>query len=168
EELRLVEEKEEMLSELYEEQQKLNIILENISDGVLVANDKKEVILANEVANRLFEIEEDSQISINFTENFQVLFPDDHRTFPVQDLPAERAFKGEVTYDIDVILKHLLTNEIHRVLLSGRPIVDTENRVVAVVITIKDISEYKKLEDDMEKREQENRPLIGFKPRKRS
>jgi len=160
------EEEEKLMSDLYESQQKLNLILENISDGVLVANNEKEVILANEVANRLFGIEEDSQISINFSDHFKVLYPQGNKTFPAQELPAARAFKGEITDDVDVLLKNLMTDELHRVLLSGRPIVDTENKVVAAVVTIKDISEYKKLEEDMEKRDQEARPLIGFKPRK--
>ncbi len=159
-------EEEQLLADLYESQQKLNLILENISDGVLVANNKKKVILANEVANRLFGIEEDSKISINLSDHFEVLYPEGNKTFPAQELPAVRAFKGEITNDLDVLLRNLSTNEMHRVLLSGRPILNTENKVIAAVVTIKDISEYKRLEEEMEKRDQETRQLIGFKPRK--
>lgn len=167
EKLKLEEEQENTLNALYESQQKLNMILENINDGVLVANTKKEVILANDVANALFGIEDDSKISINFSDHFKVLFPDGKKTFPVQDLPAERALVGEITDNLDIVLQNKVSKEMRRVLLSGRPIIDSENNVVAVVVTIKDISRYKKLEEELEQKDRDSRPKIGFKNTKR-
>lgn len=161
--LKQEQEEKKALEELYESQQELNMVIENISDGVLVANTNKQVLLANDVANELFGIEDDSKISINFSDHFEVLFPDGKTTFPVQNLPAERALIGEVTDDVDVLLKDLATNERKRVLLSGRPILDNKNEVAAVVVTIKDISRYKKLEEELEKKDLEARTMIGFK-----
>jgi PAS domain S-box-containing protein len=166
EERELEEEKEKTLNELFESQQKLNMILENISDGVIVANANRQVILANHIANELFRIEDDSKIPINFSDHFEVLYPDGETTYPVQNLPAERALVGEVTDDIDILLKDLETNESRRVLLSGRPILDSKNHVVAAVVTIKDISRYKKLEEELKKRDLKNRTMIGFKKTK--
>jgi len=166
EELKLKEEEEKGINELYESQQKLNMILENISDGVIVANSNKQVIMANNNANELFGIDEDHKISFNFSDHFEVLYPDGKTIFPVQKLPAERALVGEVTDDIDVLLKDLDTNEKRRVLLSGRPILDSKNHVVAAVVTIKDISRYKELEDELEKKDLKSRTMIGFKKTK--
>jgi len=163
ENLKLREEDEKMINALYESQQKLNMILENISDGVLVANTNKQVLLANDVANELFGIEDDSKISVDFSNHFKVLYPNGEKIFPVQNLPAELALAGEVTDDIDVLLQNKKTNEIRRVLLSGRPILDNENHIAAVVVTIKDISRYKKLEEELERKDQASRPLIGFR-----
>jgi PAS domain S-box-containing protein len=163
EKLQLEEEEHKTMNQLYEGQQKLNMILENISDGVLVANPDKEVVLANDVANELFGIEDDSKISINFSDHFKILYPDGKKTFPVQDLPAQRALVGEKSDDIDVLLKDLKTDEMRRVLLSGRPIIDNENKVAAIVVTIKDISRYKKLEEELEQKDLESRQMIGFK-----
>ncbi|SDI28989.1 PAS domain-containing protein [Winogradskyella thalassocola] len=167
EKLKLEDEKENTLNALYQSQQQLNMIIENVNDGVLVANANKEVILANDVANALFEIEDDSKISINFSDHFKVLFPDEKKIFPAQNLPAERALNGEITENVDVILKNLETNEMRRVLLSGRPIIDNENHIVAIVVTIKDISRYKKLEEELEQKKLDSRPKIGFKNTKR-
>lgn len=163
EKLKLEEEEKKAMNELYESQQKLNMILENISDGVLVATPNKQVILANGVANELFGIEDDSKISIDFSDHFKVLNPTRKKSFPAQDLPAELALAGKITDDIDVVLQHKKTNEMRRVLLSGRPILDHENKVAAVVVTIKDISRYKRLEEELELKDQESRPRIGFK-----
>lgn len=167
EKLKYEEEKENTLNALYESQQQLNIILENINDGILVANTKKEVVLANDVANSIFGIEDDSKISINFSDHFKVLFPDGKKTFPAQDLPAERALSGQITDNLDVLLKDKTTKKMRRVLLSGRPIIDNEKRVAAIVVTIKDISRYKKLEEELELKDRDSRPEIGFKSTKR-
>lgn len=162
-ELKIKEEEEKGINELYESQQKLRMVLENISDGVIVANTNKQVIMANHNAIELFGIDEKHNISFNFSDHFEVLFPDGKTTFPMQNLPAERALVGEVTDDIDVLLKDFETKEKRRVLLSGRPILDSKNNVVAAVVTIKDISRYKELEKELEKKDLESRTMIGFK-----
>jgi len=72
------------LSDLYENEQKLNLILENVSDGVIVANTQKQVILANNMANEMFGTEDDSKISTNFSEHFELYFPDGKTIFPIQ------------------------------------------------------------------------------------
>lgn len=163
EQLKLEEEERAALEELYENQQRLNLILENISDGVIVANTDKKVVLANHIANELFGTEDDSKISPNFSEHFELYFPDEKTIFPIQNLPLERALVGEATDDVDVVLWDPKSEKKKRVLLSGRPIIDQEKEVVAAVITIKDITRYKKLQDELKKTEQKYRSLIGFR-----
>jgi PAS domain-containing protein len=75
----------------------------------------------------------------------------------------ERAFNGESTDDIDVILWDPEKKEKKRVLISGRPLIDQNDKVVAAVITIKDISKYKQLEEELKETELKYRQLIGFK-----
>jgi PAS domain S-box-containing protein len=163
ERLKLENEEKEALNNLFENEQKLNMILENISDGVLVANASKRVVLANYMANELFQIEDDTKISIHFSDHFKLYFPDGKTTFPLQNLPMERALTGEATDDIDVLLLKPDTRERKRVLLSGRPILNAENEVIAAVVTIKDISKYKMIEKELKKTELKYRKLIGFK-----
>ena len=161
--LKLEEEEQAALNDLYENEQKLNLILENISDGVIVANSDKKVILANNMANELFGIEDDSKISANFSEHFELYFPDGKTIFPTQKLPAERALAGEPTDDVDVVLWNAKLEKKKRVLLSGRPILDQKNQVVAAVITIKDITKYRNLEAELKRTELKYRNLIGFR-----
>lgn len=161
--LKLEEEEQAALNELYENEQKLNLILENVSDGVIVANTDKQVILANDMANELFGTKDDSKISTNFSEHFELYFPDGITIFPIQNLPMARALIGEATDDVDVVLYNPKLSESKRVLLSGRPIFDKQNKVIAVVITIKDITRYRKLEEELIKTELKYRNLIGFR-----
>lgn len=159
EQLKIEQKAKEELEESYENEQKLTLILENIGDGVLVADSNRNVLLANYMVNELFGVEEDSKIPVNFSNGFELLFPDEKTTFPVQNLPMEKALKGEITDDIDVVLRNPTSNEKKRVLLSGRPIIDLQKNVVAAVITIKDITNYKMMEKELI----EKRKIIGFK-----
>lgn len=163
EQLKLEEEEQAALNDLYENEQKLNLILENISDGVIVANSDKKVILANDMANQLFGTADDAEISTNFSEHFELYFPDGKTIFPIQKLPMERAMAGETTDDVDVVIWNPKLQQKKRVLLSGRPIVDKQNKVIAAVITIKDITKYRNLEEELKKTELKYRSLIGFK-----
>lgn len=156
-------EQQKAVDELYENEEKLRVIVENIGEGVIVANADKKVILANYMANDIFGIEEDDKISTDLTAHFELYFPDEKTVFPAQNLPMERAFNGEITDDVDVVLWDPDSREKRRVLISGRPLVDQDNNIVAAVVTIKDISQYKKMEEELEETESKYRKLIGFK-----
>jgi PAS domain S-box-containing protein len=161
--VQLEKEQQQAIDELYENEQKLRLILENISEGIIVANADKKVIMANYNANEMFGIEEDDLISPNISDHFELYFPDEKTIFPSQNLPMERALNGEVTNDIDIVLWDSAKREKKRVLISGRPLIDQDNNVVAAVVTIKDISKYKHLEEELKKTETKYRQLIGFR-----
>jgi PAS domain S-box-containing protein len=159
----LENERQMATDELFENEEKLRLIVENIGEGVIVANANKKIVLANDKANEFFGIEEDDKIPSDFVNHFEVYFPDQKTVFPSQNLPMERAFNGESTDDVDVVLWDPVRQEKKRVLLSGRPLLDQNDNVVAAVVTIKDISKYKQLEEELKESELKYRQLIGFK-----
>jgi PAS domain S-box-containing protein len=161
--VQLENERQTATNELFENEEKLRLIVENIGEGIIVANANKKIVMANDMANEFFGINEDDKISSNFVNHFEVYFPDQKTIFPAQNLPMERAFNGESTDDIDVVLWNPEKKEKKRVLISGRPLVDQNDNVVAAVVTIKDISKYKQLEEELKESELKYRQLIGFK-----
>lgn len=161
--VKLEDEEQTAINDLYENEEKLRLIVENIGEGVIVANADKKIVLANEMANEIFGIEEDEDISSHLTDHFELYFPDEKTIFPSQNLPMERALNGEITDDVEVILWNPVAQEKKRVLISGRPLVDQNNKVVAAVVTIKDISKYKQLEQELKETELKYRQLIGFR-----
>jgi PAS domain S-box-containing protein len=161
--VRDITESKKAVDELYENEEKLRLILENISEGVIVANADRKVVMANYMANEIFGIEEDDKISSNLTDHFELYFPDEKTVFPSQKLPMERALDGEETNDVEVVLWNPVAQQKRRVLISGRPLVDQDNNVVAAVVTIKDISKYKQMEEELKETELKYRQLIGFR-----
>ena len=158
----LENEQKRVLNELYENEEKLRLVVENISEGIIVTNANKKIILANDMANEIFGIEDDALITPDFNAYFEIYYPDGVTVFPSQNLPMERALKGEVSDDLEVVLVGHENNLKRRVLISGKPLVDQNENVVAAVITIKDISKYKQMEEDLKESELKYRQLIGF------
>lgn len=163
EQIKFEEEEHIAIDALYENQEKLRLILENIGDSVIVANADKKIILANDMANEFFGVKNDEKISADFTHHFELYFPDGKTVFPAQNLPMERALKGEASNDVDIVLYNSSTNEKKRVLITGKPVIDHNQNVVAAVVTIKDISKFKQLENDLKETETKYKQLIGFR-----
>jgi PAS domain S-box-containing protein len=161
--VRDITENQKMLDELLENEEKLSLIIDNIGEGVIVANAEKEVVIANNMANEIFGIEENEKMPISLTEHFELYYPDEKTVFPSQNLPMERALNGEETNDVDVVLWDPAAKEKKRVLISGRSLVDQNNKVVYAVVTIKDISKYKQMEEELKDTEMKYRKLIGFR-----
>ena len=150
------------MEELYENEEKLRLVVENISEGIIVVNSNKKIILANYMANEIFGIEEDDKITPDLSTYYELYFPDGITVFPSQNMPLERALKGEVSEDVEIILLNPEQNLKRRVLISGKPLIDQNDNVVAAVVTIKDISKYKQMEEDLKETELKYRQLIGY------
>jgi PAS domain S-box-containing protein len=158
----LENEQKRVLNELYENEEKLRLVVENISEGIIVTNANKKIILANDKANEIFGIEDDALITPDFNAYFEIYYPDGVTVFPSQNLPLEIAMKGEVSDDLEVVLVDHENNLKRRVLISGKPLIDQNDNVVAAVVTIKDISKYKQMEEDLKETELKYRQLIGY------
>jgi PAS domain S-box-containing protein len=154
----LMETEQQLVTKLlHENEERLRLVIENISEGVIVANPEREVVMSNDMANIILGIEANEKIPFDLTDRFELFLPDEKTVFPAQNLPMERALAGQETNDLDLIIRNSYQKK--RVLISGRPLVDNEKNIVAAVITIKDISNYKQLEEELK----EYRQLIGYK-----
>lgn len=144
---------------------KLKLILENIGEGIIVTDSQKRIVLSNHMAEEIIGIKQDSgtATTLDWSIKYNLYYPDEQTVFPAQNLPLDKALKGESTDDVEIIIEDAETKEKKRVIISGRPIIDENNYVIAAVANIKDITYYKELEVALEESEQKYRKLIGFK-----
>jgi PAS domain S-box-containing protein len=147
---------------------KLKLILENIGEGIVVTDTQKRIVLSNHMAEEIIGIKKDAEIptTLDWSAKYSLYYPDDKTIFPSQNLPLDKALRGESTTNVELIIENSETKDKKRVLISGRPIVDEDNMVIAAVANIKDITSYKQLEEALEESEKKIRKLIGFKPDK--
>jgi PAS domain S-box-containing protein len=144
---------------------KLKLILENIGEGIIVTDTQKHIVLSNHMAEEIIGIKQDakSPTTLDWSTKYDLYYPDNQTVFPSQNLPLEKALKGESTDDVEIIIEDQETKAKKRVIISGRPILDENNYIIAAVANIKDITYYKELEVALEESEQKYRNLIGFK-----
>ena len=144
---------------------KLKLILENIGEGIIVTDNQKRIVLSNHMAEEIIGIKQDgtTPTTLDWSTKYDLYYPDEQTVFPAQNLPLEKALKGESTDDVEIIIEDSETKAKKRVIISGRPIIDENNYVIAAVANIKDITSYKELEVALEESEQKYRKLIVFK-----
>ncbi len=144
---------------------KLKLILENIGEGIIVTDTQKRIVLSNHMAEEIIGITQDPEnpTTLDWSAKYDLYYPDQKTIFPAQNLPLEKALKGETTEDVEVIIEDAETRNKKRVIISGRPIIDENNYIIAAVANIKDVTYYKQLENALEESEQKIRNLIGFK-----
>jgi PAS domain S-box-containing protein len=148
---------------------KLKLILENIGEGIIVTDSQKRIVLSNHMAEEIIGIKQDisTPTTLDWSTKYNLYYPDEKTVFPAQNLPLDKALKGESTDDVEIIIEDSETKNKKRVIISGRPIIDENNYVIAAVANIKDITYYKELEVALEESEQKYRKLIGFKSDKK-
>ena len=148
---------------------KLKLILENIGEGIIVTDNQKRIVLSNHMAEEIIGIKQDAAVptTLDWSAKYELYYPDEKTVFPAQNLPLEKALKGESTDDVEIIIADFESKTKKRVIISGRPIVDENNYIIAAVANIKDITSYKELEVALEESEQKYRKLIGFKSDKK-
>jgi PAS domain-containing protein len=160
--VRDISDNKKMLYELHEQEEMLRLVLANIAEGVVVTDVNKKIVLSNAIADKVFGMQKDEEILPNLVDHFELYYPDESTVFPSQNLPMDHALNGELMEDVDVVLFDTVTKEKKRVLISGRPLINQEDKVVAAVVTIKDISKYKQMEAKLKETEIKYRQVIGF------
>jgi len=162
---RLENEKREIDRQVRLNELKLKLILENIGEGIVVTDTQKRVVLSNHMAEEIIGIKQDPEnpITLDWSAKYDIYYPDQKTIFPVQNLPLEKALRGETTQGVEVIIADAETQDKKRVIISGRPIIDENNYIIAAVANIKDVTYYKELENALEESEEKIRNLIGFK-----
>ncbi len=159
---RLENERLEAEKQLRTSEIQLGLILENIGEGVVVTDTRQRVVLSNRMAEEILATDNNSR-STNWAKRYEIYYPDGETVFPAQDLPIEKALRGSDTEDTEIILHDPSSNVSKLVQVTGHPIRDEGNRVIAAVATIKDITKYKELEKALEESEIKYRRLIGFR-----
>ncbi|MGZ4042665.1 MAG: PAS domain S-box protein [Bacteroidia bacterium] len=150
------------ITELKNSEQRTNMILENIGEGVIVTDPQKRVLLSNHLADEILEIN-NAHYSSRWINRYDIFYPDGHTVFPVQNFPLEKALRGGVTSDAEIVLFDPGTNKHKLLRVSGHPIVTEDNRLIAAVTTLKDITELRETEKALQESESKYRKLIGFK-----
>jgi PAS domain S-box-containing protein len=165
EQKKLEDKKKDAEKMLHQNVQQIKLILENIGEGVIVVDKFGEIILSNHMADEIVGIKEDNAIftPVDWAKDFELFYPDEKTIFPAQNLPLERALRGESTNDLNLIIQDPVSKQKKRVKVSGSPIKDENNNVVGAVTTIKNVTKFNELEESLKKSEAQYRNLIGFK-----
>jgi len=142
-----ISERKQAEEALAAEKERLAITLRSIGDGVIATNNKGEIILINKIAEKLTGWSQDEAIGRPLNEVFYII---NERTRKPYENFFEKVIKADsvVSLSNDTIL--IARDGTERVIAdSSAPIRDKDGNIIGVILVFRDITEERKLEQEL-------------------
>ncbi|MFP4439250.1 MAG: PAS domain S-box protein [Chloroflexaceae bacterium] len=127
----------------------VNLILNQMSDGVIGTDTEGRFLVFNPAAVTMFGNGATATEQDEWSARYGLFLPDQTTTFPVDDLPLSRALRGETTDNIEMFVRHAQAPNGCWVTVSGRPLQDATGRHTGGIIVCRDITARKQMEDEL-------------------
>jgi len=124
--------------QLEQQNTQLISIIENLSEGVMLSDDKGRLLMVNQEAKRLL-YQPDKLITTSDTLKETKLFDMKGNEIPLENFPVVRALRGEIVKDFKMFVSHP-TNE-YFAKISSIPIYNTSGDLIRVASCFHDITE---------------------------
>jgi PAS domain S-box-containing protein len=135
----------------------LNLVLENMAEGLVAADLEGHFLIWNDAARRLMGRDALELPSHQWTDRYQMFLPDGVTPYPTESLPLVRALRGESTLQ-EMVVRHSAEPEIF-LEVTARPMKDRKGNFCSGVVVFRDITkrrsdelEIRKLNEELEER----------------
>ncbi|HLO51709.1 MAG TPA: ATP-binding protein [Kamptonema sp.] len=124
----------------------MQLILNSMSDGVIVSDENGQFLIFNPAAEQIFGrgITESQQEA--WSEEYGLFQSDLVTPFPTEKLPLVRALQGEQVHNVEIFARHSKAPEGLWVTVSGAPLKDANGTLKGGVIVCRNISDRKSAE----------------------
>ena len=130
-----------------EKAQLLDSVLENMSEGIVVADQSGKMIYFNSAAERIIGRGISKNQSSDWTREYGVFKEDGTTPFREEELPLFRVVRGENVNDVIQFLRNDGHPEGIFISVNGNPIRNPKGGIEGGLVVIRDISESRKLEE---------------------
>lgn len=121
----------------------LELILDRMSDAVIVADEQGQFLVFNSAAERIFGSGPTETKSSEWSQQYSLFLPDQVTPFPEAQLPLVRAMRGENTKNIEMFVRHAQAPAGIWVMINGSPLKDANGALKGGVIVCRDVTELK-------------------------
>jgi PAS domain S-box-containing protein len=123
----------------------MQLILNSMSDGVIVADENGQFLIFNPAAEQMFGRITDTQQE-EWADQYGLFQPDQVTPIPTEQIPLVRATQGEHVDNLEIFTRHRQAPEGFWITVSGRPLKDTNSVLKGGVVVCRNISERKSAE----------------------
>ena len=126
-------------------EQQLRSILQNIGEGVVVVDTKGKFLSFNKVAKDILGIGATEGALSSLAERYGVFRPDGVTPYPSEELSLAKALRGISTDEVELFIRNKKFPEGKQISVTGRPVFNDKQEVIAGVVVFRDITQNKKL-----------------------
>ena len=132
---------EATVQDLQRQNSLLDTVLNSISNGVIVANEKGEFLYFNPVAEKIVGIGAIDDPPEQWEHVYGTFYPDKVTPFPSTELPLYKAIQGEITNDIEVFIRNQNRPNGVFITVSGRPLYNQSGSLIGGAVVFHDITQ---------------------------
>jgi PAS domain S-box-containing protein len=132
----------------YRQARILDLIIESMSDGVVVVNDTGMFTLANKAAQSFIGPDFKQVLPHERATYFGMHNPETMKLYDSADLPLAKALKGEVTEDFEVVFKNKWVPDGVLTAISGAPLLNPDSSIKGAIAVFRDISKKRAIENE--------------------
>lgn len=149
-----VEELKQTQAIIQDNEQFLQTLLNNVSDGIAACDREGRITQFNPACKKLFGLPQKSLPQAQWSKHYRVYYPDGKTLLKTEDLPLVKAFKGEIVRNVEIVTVSELGNA-HHLSVNGDLILDAEGNKIGAVIVMHDITKRKRAENVIHKLNEE-------------
>lgn len=127
----------------------LESILDNIADGVIVADETGKFVIWNKAAERILNLGATDQPPEEWSKHYGVFLPDTTTLCPTEELPLYKALQGISVDHQELFIRH--PNAPHGVWISvgGRPLTGSDQRIRGGVVVFHDMTFRRQAQEEL-------------------
>ena len=149
---RLLTQQREELAEshaaLREQTQILRGILDNIGEGVVVADTQGKFVVFNPAAEQLIGLGATDAPPEQWSDRYGLFYPDGKTLYPIDEVPLAKAIRGESCDEVELLVRNPHSPQPVMISVTGRPIRDGGSLRGGVVV-FRDVTEHKRAEEEL-------------------
>ncbi|MGB3199918.1 MAG: PAS domain S-box protein [Nodosilinea sp.] len=130
-------------AQLQEQATLLQLIIDSIDDGLVLASPKGDFLLVNQAAERIFGPVTNERPCGEWAQTYGLYLPDQETLFPERQLPLYRAMQGEMTTDVELFVRRVPADPGRWISVSGCPVRDQNGEITGGVVSCRDVTERK-------------------------
>jgi len=149
--------------EITRQKELLQLILESIADGVVVADSNGKFLLFNAAAEQVLGIGATEATSDKWSEQYGVYLPDTVTQYPPDQLPLVRAMRGENVDAVELFIRNPQVPEGRLLSINGRPLKRADGALQGGVVVFHDITLQKRAQEALVQAKEEAVRASKFK-----
>ncbi|HET6929977.1 MAG TPA: PAS domain S-box protein [Candidatus Acidoferrum sp.] len=159
-----ITEKKQTEQETKLQKELLELILESVAEGVVVADSNGKFLLFNSAAEHILGVGATDGGPTQWSDRYGTYLPDGVTQYPSGELPLARAMRGENVDDVEVFIRNAKVPEGRLISTTGRPLRNDEGMLRGGVVVLHDITEQKRAEEALRQSEERYRLLFDSNP----